>query len=514
MAPHSSHHSDGKPNGDANLLRMRRIGIDTYLEPVIYMRSDCHICKSEGFEAYSRVEIWRGKKRIIATLNVVNAPLLATDEAGLSEAAWRALGGADGDHIKVFHPAPVQSFSHVRAKMYGTPITSDGANAIMRDIVDGRYADIEMAAFIATCAGNRMDIAETTAFTRAMISVGKRLQWGTHPVVDKHCVGGLPGNRTTLIVVPIIAACGLTIPKTSSRAITSPAGSADTMETLAPVKLDLAQIRRVVERENGCVAWGGAVNLSPADDILIRVERPLGLDSDGQLVASVLSKKIAAGSTHALIDIPVGATAKVRSREAAEALGTRLVTVGHALGITLQTIITDGTQPIGRGIGPALEAFDVLAVLKNTAAAPQDLRERALLLAGHVLEMGGKAAPGSGMEMARSVLASGLAWRKFQAICEAQGGMRVPPRATHTHVIVSRHRGRVAAIDNRHLARIAKLAGAPKAHAAGVVFHAPLGTAVEVGQQLMTIHAESPGELAYARTYAEAREDLVLVQEG
>lgn len=286
------------------------------------------------------------------------------------------------------------------------------------------------------------------------------------------------------------------------------------METLAPVKLDLAQIRRVVERENGCVAWGGAVNLSPADDILIRVERPLGLDSDGQLVASVLSKKIAAGSTHALIDIPVGATAKVRSREAAEALGTRLVTVGHALGITLQTIITDGAQPIGHGIGPALEAFDVLAVLQNAADAPADLRERALLLAGRVLEMGGKATPGSGMDMARSVLASGLAWRKFQAICEAQGGMREPPRAPHTHVIVSRHRGRVAEIDNRHLARIAKLAGAPKAHAAGVVFHTPLGTAVEVGQPLMTIHAESPGELAYARTYAEAREDLVLVQEG
>lgn len=513
MTKHAGHPAKTSPSGAANLLRMRRIGIDTYLEPVIYMRSDCHICRSEGFEAYARVEVWRGKKRIIATLNVVNAPLFAPDEAGLSEAAWHALGGADGDHIKVFHPAPVQSFSHVRAKIYGKPITSEGANEIMRDIVDGRYSDIEMAAFISTCAGNRIDVAETTAFTRAMISVGKRLQWNTHPVVDKHCVGGLPGNRTTLIVVPIIAAAGLTIPKTSSRAITSPAGSADTMETLAPVELDIARIRQVVEREHGCIAWGGGVNLSPADDILIRVERPLGLDSDGQLVASVLSKKYAAGSTHVLIDIPVGPTAKVRSPEAAQLLGERLVAVGRALGINLQTIVTDGSQPVGRGVGPALEAFDVLAVLQNAPDAPDDLRQRALLLAGHVLELGGKAAPGGGLAMARGILASGLAWNKFQAICEAQGGMREPPRAGHTHVMVSKHRGRVRSIDNRRLARIAKLAGAPKAHAAGVVFHAPLGSAVEVGQPLLTIHAESPGELAYARTYADAQEDLVLVQE-
>ncbi|HJV52254.1 MAG TPA: thymidine phosphorylase family protein [Noviherbaspirillum sp.] len=507
-------HSIPRPhNGPAHVLRMRRIGIDTYLEPVIYMRSDCHICRSEGFEAHSRIEVWRGEQRIIATLNVVHTPLLAPDEAGLSEAAWRALGGADGEEIKLFHPPPMQSFSHVRGKIYGTPISAEGAAAIMRDIVDGRYSDMEMAAFIATCAGNRMDTDEIIALTRAMIQVGKRLQWDGQPVVDKHCVGGLPGNRTTLIVVPIVAACGLTIPKTSSRAITSPAGSADTMETLAPVALDIAHIRRVVEREHGCIAWGGAVSLSPADDILIRVERPLGLDSDGQLVASVLSKKAAAGSTHALIDLPVGPTAKVRTELAAQLLGERLVTVGQALGIEVHTIVTDGRQPIGRGIGPALEARDVLAVLQNRPDAPDDLRQRALLLAAKVLEMGGKAPQGKGMALAASVLTSGLAWSKFQAICEAQGGMREPPAAPHTHVLAASTSGCVAAIDNRRLARAAKLAGAPKAPAAGITLHVPLDTRVEKGQPLLTIHAESPGELAYAKTYAQAEQDMILIQE-
>jgi thymidine phosphorylase len=384
----------------------------------------------------------------------------------------------------------------------------------VQDIVGGRYSDIELAALITACSGSRMDVAETVALTRAMINSGQHLHWNADMVVDKHCVGGLPGNRTTLLVVPIVAACGLTIPKTSSRAITSPAGTADTMETLAPVTLDTERMRQVVEREGGCIVWGGAVSLSPADDLLIRVERPLGLDSDGLLVASVLSKKVAAGSTHVVIDIPVGRTAKVRSADAAYALSERLGAVGAQLGISVRTILTDGSQPVGRGIGPALEARDVLAVLANDhQAAPDDLRQRGLLLAGSLLELGGKAAEGKGVALARSVLESGAAMRKFEAICEAQGGMRVPPTATCSHVLTALHQGEVVAIDNRRLARIAKLAGAPKAPAAGILFHAPLGTRVLVGQPLLTIYAESPGELAYAVAYANAQENVVSLQD-
>ena len=503
----------GTATAAANGLQIRRLGIDTYQELVVYMRSDCHICKSEGFEAQSRVEVTRGDRHIVATLNVVHASLIAIHEIGLSEAAWRALGGLDGEQVSVRHPVPVQSFSAVRAKIYGRPLTSDAINAIVHDITGGRYSDIEMASLITACSGSRMDVTETIAMTTAMINVGQRLHWDGEIMVDKHCVGGLPGNRTTLLVVPIVAACGLKIPKTSSRAITSPAGTADTMETLAPVSLTLSQMRQVVERENGCIAWGGAVNLSPADDMLIRVARPLGLDSDGLLVASVLSKKIAAGSTHVVIDLPVGRTAKVRSFEAANLLGAKLIAVGNALGIKVCTVITDGEQPVGRGIGPALEAFDVLAVLQNSADAPDDLRQRAVLLAGHVLELGGKAEAGKGMALARSVLDSGAAWIKFQSICAAQGGMRTPPRAAYTQVLRSAHHGRGVAIDNRRLASIAKLAGAPKAPAAGLVFHAPIGTVIEIGQPYLTIHAESPGELAYALNYAELQENLISLQE-
>jgi len=495
-------------------LRLRRLGIDTYQEPVAYLRADCPVCKSEGFESRSRIEVWRGAQHIIATLNVVHEPLIEQCQLGLSEAAWRALGGADGDLLQVAHAQPVQSLSAVRAKIYGRPLGADAVNAIIRDVVDGRYSDIEMAALITACSGDRMDVAETIALTRAMVAVGQRLDWQRGLVLDKHCVGGLPGNRTTLLVVPIVAACGLMIPKTSSRAITSPAGTADTMETLAPVALDLAAMRRVVEQEGGCVVWGGAVSLSPADDLLIRVERPLGLDSDGLMVASVMSKKAAAGATHVLIDMPVGRTAKVRSRQAAQLLAERFYRVGHALGMAVEVQVSDGEQPVGRGIGPALEARDVLAILQNQAEAPPDLRQRALQLAARLLELGGKAAPGEGMALAVSVLDSGQAWAKMQAICAAQGGLRQPPRAPYTQVVTALHAGRLVAIDNRRLARLAKLAGAPKAPAAGLELHTALGQRLHPGQPLLTLHAESPGELAYAAAYAAAQDTMFTIQEA
>lgn len=498
---------DRSPNH--NVLKARRLHIDSYQEPVVYMRADCHICRSEGFEAQSRVAISQGQREAIATLNVVSNDFIGVGELGLSESAWRKLDVPDGTPLRISHAPPLESFSAVRAKIYGRRLGQVETDAIIHDVVSGLYSDIELAAFITACAGQRMDLQEMIALTQSMVSVGARIDWGKTPIMDKHCVGGLPGNRTTMLVVPIVAACGLTIPKTSSRAITSPAGTADAMQTVAPVELDLDTMRRVVEQEGGCIAWGGAVNLSPADDILIRVERPLDLDSEGQLVASVLSKKIAAGSTHVLLDIPMGATAKVRSIEAAATLSEALRAVGAAMGLQIRTVATDGTQPVGRGIGPALEAMDVLKVLRGEPDAPADLRERALMLAGGVLEMGQVAPLGKGLALAERTLASGRAWAKFQAICRAQGGMREPELAPYSAVIEAEQAGTVREIDNRRLARLAKLAGAPQAPSAGVMFHTPLGTRVERGQPLLTVYAQSPGELAYALNYAGRQDHLI-----
>lgn len=496
-----------------SVLRLRRLGIDTYQEPVLYMHKDCPVCHSEGFEAQSRVQMSANGHVVIATLNVVHGDFLAPSEAGVSEAAWRLLAAREGSHVTLHHPAPLESLGHVRGKVYGRRLTDAAVRAVIEDVAAGRYSDLQLAAFVTACAGERLDLEETIALTRAMVDVGERLDWGPGTVMDKHCVGGLPGNRTTMVIVPIVAACGLRMPKTSSRAITSPAGTADSMETVAPVDLDVPSIRRVVERTGGCVVWGGSVRLSPADDILIRVERPLDLDSQGQLVASVLSKKLAAGSTHVLIDMPVGPTAKVRSPAAARQLGQQLEQVATAAGLQVRVVQTDGLAPVGRGIGPALEARDVLAVLRNEAGAPPDLGLRSLALAGQLLEFGGAAAPGEGQALASSVLKDGRAWRKFQEICEAQGGMRVPPVAPHRVDFVAAVSGSVVAIDNRRLARIAKLAGAPQAPCAGIDLQVRCGDFVERGEPLFTLHAQSPGELAYALDYANGQAQTVHVVE-
>jgi thymidine phosphorylase len=493
-------------------LRFRPLGIDTSHENVVYMNAGCHICRAEGFSAQARVVVSANGNTLIATLNTVCGDLLGIDEASTSVAAQRALGLRAGDAMRFSHVPVLQSESYLRAKIYGQRLGQDEIAAIVRDTVNGRLSDLHLAAFVTACAGDRLSIDETVALTRAMVDAGERLRWGRSPVVDKHCVGGLPGNRTTPIVVAIVTACGLLMPKTSSRAITSPAGTADTMEVLAPVDLSLAAIRRVVDMTGGCIAWGGAMQLSPADDVLIRIERPLDLDSDGQLVASVLSKKLAAGSERVLIDIPVGPTAKVRDLQAVARLTSRLVEVGKRLGLEVSVLSTDGRQPVGRGIGPSLEARDVLQVLQVAERAPQNLRERALLLAGNLLEMGGAAALGDGLGKAKAVLDSGAAWAQFQAICEAQGGMRAVPQAPLTEPICAERSGIIAAIDNRVLARIAKLAGAPQSKAAGVDLHVKLGERIVAGQPLFIIHAEAPGELDYALAYAGEQRGVITVK--
>ncbi|WP_250657362.1 thymidine phosphorylase family protein [Alkalimarinus coralli] len=502
-----------KDQQNINFLHLHRMGIDTHQEPIIYMRQDCYVCRAEGFDAQSRINVSTDTNSIIATVNMVTTDILSHQEVGLSESAWRLLNAKEGEKARFSHAKPADSMSNVRGKIYGTPFTHRTASDIVNDIAHGAYSDIQLASFVTSCAGSRLTTPEIIALTEAMVACGSKLDWGSQQVMDKHCVGGLPGNRTTPIVVAIVAASGLVMPKTSSRAITSPAGTADTMETLTPVNLSLETMRSVVEKEGGCIAWGGSVSLSPADDILIRVEKALDLDSEGQLVASVISKKIAAGSTDVLIDIPIGVTAKVRSMNYGRKLSKQLVKTGDALGIRVKTMFSDGQQPVGHGVGPSLEARDILQVLNNHHHGPQDLRDRATTIAGEILEMGKVAPAGEGKRLAEHKIKTGEAWRKFQAICEAQGGLKEPPKAEHQHSVTASKAGIVSYINNRVIAKLAKLAGAPAAPAAGLDFHIKLGDKVEPGTPLFTIHSEAPGELQYAIDFLTDHPGAISIEE-
>jgi thymidine phosphorylase len=419
-----------------NQLKLIRLGIDTQEEYFVYVRSDCPVVRSEGFESQTRVIVKKGGKSIVATLNIIHSGILQAGETSLSESAWKALQASAGDLLTLSHLPPLDSFGYVRGKFYGKRFSKKAFREIIQDIYRGNYSNVHIASFISACAGDHLDLEEVTWLTECMVEAGKRMDWDEEKVMDKHCVGGLPGNRTTPIVVSVVAAAGLTIPKTSSRAITSPAGTADTMETMTEVILSMEKIRQVVQQEGGCFVWGGAIAISPVDDLLIKVERAMDIDSEGQIVASVLSKKAAAGSRYVVIDIPVGPTAKVRSHLEALKLKYFFSVVGMALGIDIKVVITDGSQPVGVGVGPGLEAKDVLKVLRNTRDAPQDLKEHALILAGTLLELGGKAAGERGWHRQQTYLKVappiGNSWRfvRHRAVSGSRKVLRLLTRFT------------------------------------------------------------------------------------
>lgn len=501
-------------NNSDTTLQLKQLGIDTYNEPVIYMREDCHICKAEGFEAQARVKVTLDGRTLIATLNTIKSDILRRNEASLSTYAWKFLHAKEGDAISVSHPKPLSTLSYIRSKIYGNELKTKEIRDIIEDLLAGYLSDIHVTMFLTGTAGKGLNHREIHDLTRVMVESGQQLKWPSELVVDKHCIGGLPGNRTTLILVPIVAAYGLMIPKTSSRAITSPAGTADTMEVFAPVNLDIKTMQKVVEKENGCIAWGGTVALSPADDLLVRIERVMNLDSEGQLVASILSKKIAAGSNHLLIDMPIGPTAKIPTLEQAITLEKLLIDVAKEFSVEATVITSDGSQPVGRGIGPALEARDVLEVLSCDKNAPVDLRERALTLAGHIIEFSPTVSPGTGKAIATEMLDSGKALRKFESICRAQGGMFDIPKAANTYTVVSETAGRIISIDNLNIARVAKFAGAPNNKQSGVELLVKSGAEVEKGQPLFVIHAEAKGELEYALSFLKQRHTIIHIEEN
>jgi thymidine phosphorylase len=490
--------------GTALKLVLRRVAIDTYRENVAYLHRDCAVYRAEGFQALSKVEVRANGKRILATLNVVDDEhIVGCAELGVSEDAFDLLGVADGHPASISQAEPASSIPALHRKISGERLSQEDFRAIVHDIAEHRYSKIELTAFVVACNQNELDREEVYYLTDAMAASGRRLDWRERPVVDKHCIGGIPGNRTSMLVVPIVAAHGMLCPKTSSRAITSPAGTADTMEVLANVELPMETLGEIVREHRGCVAWGGTSHLSPADDVLISVERPLSIDSPGQMVASILSKKIAAGSTHLVLDIPVGPTAKVRSMPEAQRLRRLFEYVAGRINLTLDVVITDGRQPIGNGIGPVLEARDVMRVLENDPAAPNDLRQKALRLAGRMLEFDPDVRGGEGFAIARDILDSGRALAKMESIIDAQGAK--PFRQEHPHCgrlsfdVLAEADGVIIGIDNLQVARIARVAGAPKVQDAGVDLFHKLGERVAKGQPLFRVYAEFPSDLEFAR---------------
>jgi AMP phosphorylase len=459
-----------------------------------------------GVHSSDRIRITHNKHEAIAIANL--AVHFPKNRVGLYEEIAEILTVKEDEKIDVQLAQLPESLSHVRAKVRGERLRETDIHKIVKDVVERHLSEVEIAAFLTALSIHGLSMSENEAMSRAMVETGKTIDFGKTPILDKHSVGGIPGDKTSILVVPIVAAAGFTIPKTSSRAITSPAGTADRMETLCPVNLTIKEIRETVNKTNGCLVWGGSLELAPADDLFIKVEYPLGIDP--LLLPSIMSKKKAIGATHVVIDIPTGSGAKIKTRTEAYLLASDFVDLGKRLGMTIQCALTFGEQPLGCAIGPALEAREALETLLGNG--PPDLVDKATTLAGMLFEMVGAK---GGKRKAESILESGKADRKLREIIQAQGGNpKVKPDEIRVGdeiaEVKAQQAGRILWISTEDIVQIAREAGAPREKGAGVVLKAKLGDAVRKGSVLFQIHAERAGKLESAFQLAERLQPFVL----
>lgn len=459
-----------------------------------------------GVHSSDRIKIVFQGKEIIAIAST--ADYFPVNRIGLYRETAAALGSKEADTVQVQLAPMPESLYNIRAKLRGERLREKDIDAIVQDVVERHLSTVEIAAFLTALSIHGLSTGETEALSRAMIKTGKSIDFGPGPILDKHSVGGIPGDKTSMLVVPIVAAAGFTIPKTSSRAITSPAGTSDRVETLCPVNFDVNEIKEIVKKTGGCLVWGGALELAPADDLFIQVEYPLGIDP--MLLPSILSKKKAMGSTHVVIDIPTGMGAKIKTRQEAYNLASDFVDLGKRLGMNIECALTFGDQPLGCGMGPAIEAREALTTLMG--GGPPDLREKAVSLASILFGMVGVENP---RVVAEDMIDSGKALKKMQEIIAAQGGnpsvkpedLPVGPLKVAVH---SKEAGKVLYLSTDDLVRIARIAGTPKEKGAGILLHAKLGDYVRKDGVLFEIYAERSSKLQAALELAEQLSPIIL----
>jgi AMP phosphorylase len=459
-----------------------------------------------GVRSQGRVAVSKGSIQATAIVNTTRR-IVGKGEIGVYDELRDRLGLRDGDLVAVSSTPSPRSLNYIRNKLRGRTLSKGEIYEIIKDTVNGILSDVEIASFVTALHFRGLDLDEAINLSKAMVDTGKTLQLGDGLIVDKHSIGGVPGDKTTLLVVPIVASLGLTIPKSSSRAITSAAGTADRAEVLMPVNLTIEEMRGVLEKCNGCIVWGGALDLSPADDIFVKVEFPLSIDP--LLLPSILSKKKAVGAKLLVMDIPCGWGAKVKTLEEAQQLARDFIELGSRLEMNVRCLITHGGQPVGYSIGPALEAREALENLSG-ASNSEDLIDKATDLAGSLFEMAGYA---DGKQTALAILKSGKAEDKMREIIALQGGdpdikPEDIPLGGYRYEVESETKGYVIWMNNHALVEIARKAGAPKDKGAGIRLYKKTGDPVDVGEILFTIFAEKEGKLSEAISELEENRAL------
>ena len=488
--------------------------MDIATRGVLLNRADA---RSIGVLDGDRVQVINPKNGISSAALVQTTSTIAQQgTVGIYRITNERLHLEDGDEIEIREARRPASLDFIKKKMDGVRLTKEETLTIIKDVVSDDLSAAELTAFITASYINPLDMDEVEHLTRAMVETGEQIKFASRPIVDKHSIGGVPGNKISLLVVPIIAASGLKIPKTSSRAITGAGGTADLMEVLAFVEFSASEVQQMTEKVGGAIVWGGATNIAPADDRIIIQEYPFKIDARGQMLASVMAKKYAVGANIVVIDIPVGLHTKVATMAEGRKLAREFIELGERLNMKVECALTYGDIPVGHSIGPKLEVKEALRVLEG-ATEPNSFIQKSISLAGIAFEMSGKAARGTGAAMAQEILSNGKALEKFRQIIEIQGGdptvksEDIMP-GEHQFVIKAPASGYVIEMNNRSLVTLARTAGAPQDRGAGILLHAKKGKLVKAGEPLFTLYAERNWRLQNA--IEEGRRLMPVLVEG
>jgi AMP phosphorylase len=490
-------------------FRVKTFDLETGEYTVILNRTDA---KVHGLRSLDRVKVSTGDATITAIVELTDS-VVDSGSVGILKKGRNSLKVKEGDEVRMIPIGRPRSIEIIKKRLDKCELTKEEIMILTEEITNHRLSDVELSAFVTSTYMHPLSPSEIKHLTMSMVKTGEVIELDVEPIFDFHSVGGVPGNKVTLLVVPIVAAAGLYIPKTCSRAISSAGGTADILETIANVTLPGWRIKEITESVGGTIAWGGGVNIAPADDIIIRAEYPLSIDPYSQVIASVLAKKKAVGADHLLMDIPTGPQTKVQTMDLARKYARDFMEIGEAIGIHVECAVTFGGQPVGRNIGPALECREALQILEGNPPSSSTL-EKATSLAGILLEMSGYT--GDGKERADEIIRSGQALAKFREIIRAQGTeygeitSEDVPIGKYSAEILSTQRGYVSSIHNKHIVRISRAAGCPHDKFGGVVLERKNGHQVEKGDILFRIYSSNEQKLKLAVSTAKKLEPFTI----
>ncbi len=496
------------------MLNLKHIAVASFNENIAYIHRDCTAYKVDDIQTLTKVEIHGGMKPVYAFLQVTDDPkLVKPTELGLNTEAFEMINLPEGANISLTLAPTAPSLISIKRKVAGNILSAGEYAAIVNDIVSHRYSNMDIASFL-VASGSFMTAPEVLALTESLIG-DDAMRWDDENiVVDFHCFGGVPGNKTDIIIAAIVAAYGLPMPKTASHSLTSCAGVADTFAVLANVDIDEAKFKSLVRENRAAIANYNTLPIAEASKIVSAVERHLGLLQLQHLAASILAIKLAAGVTHLVLDIPVGPNSRIKSTNEAMRLRKLVEYVGDMLSLEIDAVITDGSEPIGNGIGAVLEARDVMKVLRNKPDAPQDLLEKSLFLAGRILEFDPKLRGGQGYAVAKEILTSGRALEAINKMIYSQGKAPQPQLGHLTRDIVATQNGVVESIDNQRINRIGVLAGASQYPGAGLDLLKKVGDPVEQGETLYRIHSINSTDFAFANSMVDGNNGYEINSKG